>query len=233
MRILPEAEATADVSSIRRRIQKTSTKRQQLLDAVHRVVNRRGYIDTTVNEIIEEAGVSRATFYGYFSDKDDIFVTLCRDLIAETRRRMRLPGVDGRNSTPRQQPLAELKQIVRDRIRIYLDQWVDEAPIMRGIMVLKAAAPELANQILQDGVRTRAEATRWLRRDREAGGLRGDIDPEVAMEALHAMMEGFAFRNFANASNGISVRDTTVLAEQLATIWFDGVYLHTRSPDDE
>lgn len=42
--------------------------------------NRHGYAGANVTQVIENAGVSRPTFYEYFADKDDCFVATHREL---------------------------------------------------------------------------------------------------------------------------------------------------------
>ncbi len=44
------------------------------------VADRDGYSGATVSEVIAHAGVSRPTFYEYFTDKDDCFLALHRDI---------------------------------------------------------------------------------------------------------------------------------------------------------
>jgi AcrR family transcriptional regulator len=51
-----------------------STQRERLLNGVVAVANRDGYARANVTRVIAEAGVSRPTFYDYFSDKDDCFL---------------------------------------------------------------------------------------------------------------------------------------------------------------
>jgi AcrR family transcriptional regulator len=46
--------------------------RHSLLDAAARLIAERGYRGTTVNEIVARAGLSKGTFYWYFSCKDDV-----------------------------------------------------------------------------------------------------------------------------------------------------------------
>jgi AcrR family transcriptional regulator len=50
--------------------------RQKLLDAGAIVLPRRGYHDTRVDDLVEEAGVSHGSFYRYFDRKDDLFHVL-------------------------------------------------------------------------------------------------------------------------------------------------------------
>lgn len=52
----------------------TETRRQQILEAMVRVVGRKGYKGTSVADVITEANVSRTTFYKHFEDKHDCFL---------------------------------------------------------------------------------------------------------------------------------------------------------------
>jgi AcrR family transcriptional regulator len=51
-----------------------STQRERLLTAMVRLVVRDGYASTTIAQVIAAAGVSRPTFYEYFSDRQDCFL---------------------------------------------------------------------------------------------------------------------------------------------------------------
>jgi len=50
------------------------SQRERMVDAMVSVVADQGYAETTVADIIAAAGVSRATFYEQFADKEDCFV---------------------------------------------------------------------------------------------------------------------------------------------------------------
>jgi AcrR family transcriptional regulator len=50
--------------------------RSRLLEAVALAVARKGYADTTIADIVREAGVSRRTFYEHFATKAECFVAL-------------------------------------------------------------------------------------------------------------------------------------------------------------
>lgn len=47
--------------------------RMRILRAASEAFGRLGYVDTRVEDIIEEAGISRPTFYRYFKSKDEVF----------------------------------------------------------------------------------------------------------------------------------------------------------------
>ncbi len=51
-------------------------KRDQIIAAGVRVFPKLGYHGTTVEDVIREAGVARATFYAYFADKRGLFIEI-------------------------------------------------------------------------------------------------------------------------------------------------------------
>jgi AcrR family transcriptional regulator len=62
------------------------SQRQRLLQAATEAVAEKGYVSTTVADILRRAGVSRTTFYRMFKDKQDCFLAAHRDnadLVAE------------------------------------------------------------------------------------------------------------------------------------------------------
>jgi len=50
------------------------TQRGRIIDAMARAVSARGYANTAVADVIAEGGMSRRTFYKYFSNKEDCFL---------------------------------------------------------------------------------------------------------------------------------------------------------------
>jgi AcrR family transcriptional regulator len=59
------------------------SRRQTILAAMIRVVGRKGYRDTAVADVIEEAGTSRTTFYKHFDDKHDCFLAAYEMLVEQ------------------------------------------------------------------------------------------------------------------------------------------------------
>jgi AcrR family transcriptional regulator len=50
--------------------------RSRLLEGMARAVGGKGYADTTIADIVREAGVSRRTFYEHFATKAECFIAL-------------------------------------------------------------------------------------------------------------------------------------------------------------
>jgi AcrR family transcriptional regulator len=71
-----------------------STQRQRLIAGVVDAANRGGYASASVTAVITNAGVSRPTFYDYFSDRDDSFRAAIEDVQAELLTRVEAALVD-------------------------------------------------------------------------------------------------------------------------------------------
>ncbi len=61
----------------------TDTRRDLILAAMIRVVGSKGYKETSVADVIEEAGTSRTTFYKHFEDKHECFLAAYEMLVEQ------------------------------------------------------------------------------------------------------------------------------------------------------
>jgi len=59
--------------------ERKGSQRERLVRAMTAVAGREGYAEMTIAKVIAEAGVSRPTFYDYFSDKQDCFAACQRE----------------------------------------------------------------------------------------------------------------------------------------------------------
>lgn len=81
-------------------LQPSPSARQRILDCAYELFSRRGIRDVGVDEIIQRAGVAKATLYRHFRSKDDLVLAFLEqreqlwtlDLVeAEARRRGQTP----------------------------------------------------------------------------------------------------------------------------------------------
>lgn len=57
--------------------------REKIIETAWKLFHEKGFGDTTINDIIREAGISKGTFYYYFRSKDNLLDTLSVILDAE------------------------------------------------------------------------------------------------------------------------------------------------------
>ncbi|WEX75678.1 TetR/AcrR family transcriptional regulator [Sinorhizobium numidicum] len=79
-------------------IKSPETRSAELLDCAQRLFFANGYDNTTVNDIIREAGVSKGAFYHYFASKESLLealaARLARDSLAELQPVLDDPSLD-------------------------------------------------------------------------------------------------------------------------------------------
>ncbi|MFJ7972556.1 TetR/AcrR family transcriptional regulator [Psychrobacillus sp. NPDC096389] len=61
-----------------------NTKKRNVLVAAQKLFIEKGFRSTTVNDIIEEANVSKGTFYNYFSSKNECIIAILENARQET-----------------------------------------------------------------------------------------------------------------------------------------------------
>lgn len=67
----------------KRKNMKPEERRTQLIDVAQRLFFDKGFEDTTMADIIAEAGVSKGGFYHHFASKDELFFGLLDQLISD------------------------------------------------------------------------------------------------------------------------------------------------------
>lgn len=155
-----------------------STTRTALLDAAEALFAERGYKQTTVAHITDRAGVSRATFYVYFSSREEVFralAQLVRDEIAEVQR------VAARSSD-------DPRVIIETSIRAALDIYSRKTrliTVMQHQALADAGVAALWDEIQQTPSKVDAEFIRLLRREH---GANPAASAETVAEVISAAL---------------------------------------------
>ncbi|HYM44919.1 MAG TPA: TetR/AcrR family transcriptional regulator, partial [Solirubrobacteraceae bacterium] len=87
-----------------------STQRERLLAGMLAAANRDGYAGANVSQVIAHAGVSRPTFYEYFTDKDDCFLAVHREISGRLLEQIRHAVAE---APPEQAPQAAIRRLVQ------------------------------------------------------------------------------------------------------------------------
>jgi AcrR family transcriptional regulator len=68
------------------RSDRTEERRKQIMDAALACFARKGYHNTTMDDIVAESGLSKGTLYWYFKSKDDLFFSLVKSFFLDMRQ---------------------------------------------------------------------------------------------------------------------------------------------------
>jgi AcrR family transcriptional regulator len=84
---------------MKKRIVKDPEIRQtEILKAAEELFKNRGYVNTTVEAIIQEAGIAKGTFYYYFKSKEDILDALVHEMVNQLCEEYRKIAADSEMS---------------------------------------------------------------------------------------------------------------------------------------
>jgi AcrR family transcriptional regulator len=174
--------------------------RDAVVDAALALFSEHGYVGVRVEDIAKAAGVSRATFYKYFAERDEILAELFARLLGDAP-----PAID------QSKPVAgEVERVLRDTALRMTDQR-DLARFVYTLPVRHAAVagPDAATPAVFGALAHIVAA------GIQRGELRDDVPPEVIVDALarafEAGMRDWAEGRAADAPDRVSLLVDLVL----------------------
>ena len=158
--------------------ERTTDRRAEFLEAAVRVFARKGFHQSRVGDIAEEAGVAHGLLYHYFRSKDEVLETIFREtwtqLVADTQR-IEVAGVP-------------LREQLRRFARIYLGSWLVTPELVRVLVREVARSPEVGDRV--DEIRGLFQALqRIIEAGRDRGEVRSDVDAQIAAWAVYGALE--------------------------------------------
>jgi len=159
-----------------------SETRSLLLACAGRVFARLGYARTTIADVTEEAGVSRATFYVYFASKADVFRTVAL-------------GVRDRFLAVHEQPDVDAEdpyELARESSAAYLRAAVDHRELLTVIEHQGLADAEIATIWHELRDRPLQRIARYVNRLTAEGIAHPAAPAQTIAEAVYGMFVHFA-----------------------------------------
>ena len=184
--------------------------RAALLEAAERLLAERSLEELAVEDVLKEAGVSRASFYFYFESKHAIVAALLERIVDKVHAAS-LPWFE-RGDTPPEDAL-------REAVTASLALWRRHSAVMSA-SVSWQTVPELRE--VWGGVIARftEAAAAQIERDREQGVAPPGAEAHRLAGVLIAMNE----RAFYYAVSAGDPGDDAALAETLVGVWVAAVY---------
>ena len=163
--------STAGLGPATRSADQRRQTRDQVLDAALRLFTERGYLGVRVEDIAKEAGVSRATFYKHFAEREQVLAELFQRLLGDDAGLEQPLKAPGSGSIEHQ-----VTALVEDAVRTMLDQ----EQLARFVYSL----PVRHSALLRPGVRSVPPVFGRVSTLLERGVQRGDVRAHVALPLL-------------------------------------------------
>lgn len=164
-------------------------RRQQILDAARICFVRKGFHQTSMQDVFNESGLSAGAVYRYFKGKDELVVALASTAAGDIRARM--------EEVIRRDPLPPPAELVA-----HLTTWIDAQTGPEGRLRLAPQAWSLA--LIDDNAaepvrRTmtgiRAMWHTYVERMHEQGWLPADADLDAVTAALFGLLPGYVLQH--------------------------------------
>ena len=201
-----------------RQIKSAAQRRGELLDSAQALFFERGYENTTVNDLIQHAGLSKGGFYHHFSSKEEVLEALVERLSSASMEQ--LADV---LEHPQLDALARLNAFL-SRAR---QMKVEQVPQMRGLF---DTLFQPGNQVLYHRINAASMAVvcPLLARIIEQGRQEGCFNvPDAYLAAETILHLGAAsYRIVARALHAAGTEDATKAADELEqALYFQGIVI--------
>lgn len=187
-------------------------RRQQLTESARRVFERDGYQATRVADIAADAGVSHGTFYSYFSNKQEAYWAVAREVSASYASEVRPPRKD-RSMTP--------EQVIRRSNEGYL-RWHKANSRWLAVVDEASGTDEEAHEArLAARQREVARVARSIRRWQGEGLIGRSVVPETTAGLLVSMLVNFAYWMYEGGDR----YDELSAIDSVTAVWLRAVNL--------
>ena len=156
--------------------------RAALLAAARRLIDSKGYPNTTIADITREAGRALGSFYTYFANKEEILEQLAEDFKAEIDARM--TELDLTRSDP--------YEVVRELCAVYWESCRNHSAELAAIFQASMLDERFAERWRDIRSDARRNIAAGIRAVAKSGGAENP-DPEATASALGSMMDYFCY----------------------------------------
>ena len=161
--------------------------KERIIHEALRQFSTKGFMSTSINDILEAVGTSKGGFYNHFKSKEELFFAA----LSEARKIWRQKNLAGLDHCHR--PLDKIKKILENYRERYL---VDSEDFPGGCVFVALAVelndqqPHLAREVNEGFRRFKAMLKRLLDAEQQTGFLRKDIDTGVVAETIFSGLLG-------------------------------------------
>ena len=161
--------------------------KERIIHESLKLFSLKGFLSTSINDVLEAAGTSKGGFYNHFASKEDLFF----EVLSEARRIWRekcLAGLDEIES-----PIERIKKLLEN----YRDRYLKDTEDLPGGCIfvtfsveLPDQRPHLAEEVNKGFVGFKAMLKRLLNEGKELGELGDNVSIGIVTEMLFAGMLG-------------------------------------------
>jgi AcrR family transcriptional regulator len=165
-----------------------AARRQQILDAARTCFQLNGFHQTSMQDVIREAGLSVGAVYRYFPSKTDLIAALAESVIGDVAGT--LEGLSRQVPPP---ALVDVMELAADAVT---KETGPDGSLRLALQVWSEALRDPTLAVFVRGVygRIRAALTVIAQRAQKDGQLPAEADPAAVAVVMFALMPGYALQ---------------------------------------
>jgi AcrR family transcriptional regulator len=188
-----------------------------ILDTAIRLLDERQEHEISVDDLAKGAGISRPTFYFYFSSKDAVLVALFERAIREADI-----AFAEHNQSP---PAIDRYEMCRAGISVFFDTFARHRGVTRAAHEVRTSHPEVRELLAKFMDKWIDSTTEIIEAGRAAGLAPTTLPARDLATALYLMNERALFGSFTDEQPAIAQER---LLDTLTHIWVTSIYGESR-----
>lgn len=163
------------------------TLKERIIKEALVLFSTKGYMNTSISDILERAQTSKGGLYNHFASKEDLF----REALSTARKIWRERNLDGID--PRERPLLQIRKILEN----YRDRYLPDLEDLPGGCIFVNLAVELSDQeaglaaeVNEGFIRLKRMLTRLLEQEQRDGGLLPGVEVTQITELIFSGLLG-------------------------------------------
>lgn len=193
---------------------KRSDKRKRILDGALKAFALKGFYNTKVSEIAQEAGVADGTIYLYFKNKDDLLISLFED---------RMEWIIERLNTDLEKLGSDTLAKFRHMVIIHCQLAVEEPKLAEFITIELRQSSKFVKEYKNPKFGDYLKIFQQLIEEGQRGGIfRPDLDPRLISRACFGALDEVLLQLTLSRAGQAEVDDK---AAQVASMLVQGLLL--------
>jgi AcrR family transcriptional regulator len=191
-------------------------RRQQILEAAAICFARRGFHQTTMQDICEEADLSPGAVYRYFRGKDEIIEGICT-------LRQQQNGDAIAEAMAKGNTLDTLDELIQSFfIEIDEKNWQDTCALFLAIITEAPRSESIRAMLQANGAAIRAQFIELIRDSQAKGEFSTDLDPESIARVMVAIYHGFVTQKLVDPGFDVPAYTKVIQALFSGDFWQAG-----------
>ena len=191
------------------------TLKEKIIHEALRQFSTKGFMSTSINDILEAVGTSKGGLYNHFKSKEDLFFTA----LSEARKIWRQRNLAGLPQLER--PLDKMKKLLENYRDHYLadsDNFPGGCIFVNLAVELNDQQPHLAREVNEGFERFKGMIKRLLDQEKTAGRLKNGVNTTLVAEMVFSGILGTCVTYTSDKSKDNLDRNIAALTDYLNTI---------------